>query len=314
MTESMAMLDTYQGWTVDFAEPRGEAAMLSPDSVQWRIYKNPIALAIGGVAAVLLEFADPRIRSGVWNHSVYPTDPIGRSKRTGMAALIACYGPESAARSVIARITQMHAKVQGVTPGGEKYRALDPELLDWVAATASYGFMMAYDQYVSPLSDADKDRYFHDSEAIDRTFGARHAPKSLDEFNALCARLEPRFEPHPIVHEFLAIIQSGRAAPGIPRFIHRALGQAAVGLLPPAVRERLGLGREFDLGFFGKIALRLLGRRADRQIDPASAPCRASVRMGLPHDFLYRPRAEQRALLARIGTSADAGPVPLPTA
>ena len=38
-----------------------------------------LGIAIGGVAAVLLEFADARIRSGVWDHSVYPTDPLGRS-------------------------------------------------------------------------------------------------------------------------------------------------------------------------------------------------------------------------------------------
>lgn len=49
--------------------------------------KNPIALAVGGVAAVLLEFADARIRSGVWDHSTYKVDPIGRSKRTGVAAM-----------------------------------------------------------------------------------------------------------------------------------------------------------------------------------------------------------------------------------
>lgn len=297
--------ESYQGWAVDFAQPPGELALLPPDSVQWRIYKNPIALAIGGVAAVLLEFADPRIRSGVWNHSVYPTDPIGRSKRTGLAALIACYGPHSAARSVIGRINQMHGKVKGVTPGGEAYRALDPELLDWVAATASYGFLMAYDQYVSPISAADKDRFFRDGEAIDRAFGARHAPHSLAEFHAMAQRLEHRFEPHPIIGEFLAIIQSGKAASGVPKFVHRALSQAAVGLLPVSVRQTLELGPEYDLGWLGKLSLKLLGRLADRKVTPDSPPCQASVRLGLPHDFLYRPRAEQHLLLARQGLAHD---------
>ena len=31
---------------------------------------------------LLLEFADARIRSGVWDHSTYKADPIGRSRRT----------------------------------------------------------------------------------------------------------------------------------------------------------------------------------------------------------------------------------------
>ena len=68
----------YMGWDIDFLSPPGEPAYARPDSVQWRVYKNPVALALGGVCAVLLEFADPRIRSGVWDHSVSPKDPLGR--------------------------------------------------------------------------------------------------------------------------------------------------------------------------------------------------------------------------------------------
>jgi uncharacterized protein (DUF2236 family) len=49
-------------YQIDFTAPHGEAALVPPDSIQWRVFKNPIALGIGGVAAVLLEFADARIR------------------------------------------------------------------------------------------------------------------------------------------------------------------------------------------------------------------------------------------------------------
>ena len=46
--------------------------------------------------------------------------------------------------------------VQQLTRNGlRKDDPLDPLLLDWVAATASYGFLMAYDRFVHPLSDAD---------------------------------------------------------------------------------------------------------------------------------------------------------------
>lgn len=65
----MLKMDSYLGWRVDFANPPGAPAFTGPDSVSWRVFKNPVALAIGGVAAVLLEFADPAIRSGVWEHS-----------------------------------------------------------------------------------------------------------------------------------------------------------------------------------------------------------------------------------------------------
>ena len=39
---------TYLGWRIDFSRPYGEAALVHPGSVQWRVYKNPVAMAIGG--------------------------------------------------------------------------------------------------------------------------------------------------------------------------------------------------------------------------------------------------------------------------
>lgn len=296
----MAEATTYLGWRIDFSQPTGEAALLDPSSVQWRVFKNPIALAIGGVAAVLLEFADPRIRSGVWDHSTYKSDPIGRSKRTGMAAMVGVYGPASAARRIITGVTNMHARVGGTTPSGEPYRALDPQLLDWVAATAAYGFLNAYDRFVAPLSEADKLRYYQEGAVIGRLYGASETPASTDEFMAMLNSLAPRFEAHPIVEEFLGIIQSGRAAPSVPKFLHRALARAAVSLLPPDVRDTLQLGALYDLTVLDRTALKLAGKLADRIGKPDSPPCRASVRLGLPADFLYRNQAQQRRLLQRI--------------
>ena len=292
------MQDDYLGTAIDFAAPIGEPALLAPDSVQWRVYKNPIALGIGGIAAVLLEFAEPRIRSGVWDHSTYKVDPIGRSRRTGLVAMLACYGPASNAKAVIGQVNRLHGKVKGETPAGDKYRALDPVLLDWVAATASYGFLIAYDRFVHRISDADKDRFMRDGDAIGREFGARHTPPTVGAFMAMMDDLEPRFEPHPIIFEFLDIIQSGRAAPGVPRFLHRAIARASVSLLPGHIRARLDLGPKFDLTRFDRYALRLAGRLADRHVDRKAPHCKASVRMGLPHDFLFKSAAEQKRLLA----------------
>ena len=294
------MQDDYLGTAIDFAAPIGEPALLAPDSVQWRVYKNPIALGIGGIAAVLLEFAEPRIRSGVWDHSTYKVDPIGRSRRTGLVAMLACYGPASSAKAVIGQVNRLHGKVKGETPAGDKYRALDPVLLDWVAATASYGFLMAYDRFVHRISDADKDRFMRDGDAIGREFGARHTPSTVGAFMAMMDDLEPRFEPHPIIFEFLDIIQSGRAAPGVPRFLHRAIARASVSLLPGHIRARLDLGSEFDLTRFDRYALRLAGRLADRHVDRKAPHCKASVRLGLPHDFLFKSVAEQKRLLAAV--------------
>ncbi len=290
----------------DYSQPAGAAALLHPGSVAWRIYKNQIALAIGGVAAVLMEFADPRIRSGVWDHSIYPVDPIGRSQRTGHAAMIGVYGPAEAARRVIAGVGRMHAKVSGQTPGGIPYAATDPELVDWVSATAAYGFLTAYHTFVAPVSEADQNRFFREGEAVAVLYGVQNKPNCLADFFAMMENLAPGFEPHPINREFLDIIQSGKAAPNVPRFLHRALARAAVSILPPLVRERLELGREYDLSLIDRAAVKLVARMAERKHDPASPPAQASTRLGLPSDFLYRSQAEQTRLLEGLGLAKAA--------
>ena len=67
-----------------------------------------------------------------------------RLRRTGLAAMITVYGARSEAERMIAGVRRMHDRVAGTTPDGVAYAANEQELLDWVQATASYGFVEAY--------------------------------------------------------------------------------------------------------------------------------------------------------------------------
>jgi uncharacterized protein (DUF2236 family) len=60
---------------IDFRNPPGAAAMYAPDSLAWHVFKNPVALFVGGITAVLLELAEERVRTGVWEHSIFRTAP-----------------------------------------------------------------------------------------------------------------------------------------------------------------------------------------------------------------------------------------------
>jgi uncharacterized protein (DUF2236 family) len=143
---------------------------------------------------------------------------------------------------VIEGVNRMHAKVQGETPGGISYSAKDPELLDWVSATAGYGFLTAYDRFVAPLSIEDQERFYREGTAVAELYGVQNKVNSRADFFAMMEKLAPRFEPHPINKEFLDIIQSGKAAPQIPRFLHRALARAAVSILPATGAGPAGTG------------------------------------------------------------------------
>ncbi len=74
--------------------------------------------------------------------------------------MVTVYGAGSTAEAMIAGVRRMHDMVVGTTPSGEAYCANDPELLNWVQATAAYGFLQAYHSYVRPLSLSERDSYY----------------------------------------------------------------------------------------------------------------------------------------------------------
>jgi uncharacterized protein (DUF2236 family) len=90
-----------------------------------------------------MELAEPRVRTGLWEHTTFRVNPVGRLRRTGLAAMVTIYGARRTAEVMITRVRRMHDMVAGTTPTGEVYRASDPELLNWVHGTAAYGFLQA---------------------------------------------------------------------------------------------------------------------------------------------------------------------------
>ena len=278
---------------VDFLNPPGAAALYSPDSLAWRVFKNPVALFTGGIAAVLLELAEPRVRSGVWGHSIFPTDPLTRIRRTGAVTHASVYAPAETATRMIQMVNRMHARVEGRTPAGVPYRANDPELLDWVQATASYGFMEAYAAFVYPFTDEERNRFYAESEAVARLFGAVGAPRSLADQRAQFEAMRPHLVDHPIVHEFLGIMKKTPALPLPLRPLQIMMLRAGVSLLPDWLRERLNLHEEWRLKEWERGVLRWLGARFDHLPISGAPPVQACRRLGLPKDYLYRSRINQ---------------------
>lgn len=265
----------------DFTTPPGEPALALPDSVSWQVFGNPVALFIGGVTAVLLELAEPRVRSGVWDHTSFRTDPLPRMKRTGLAAMVTVYGARSRAEAMIAGIGRMHGRVAGVTPDGQPYRADDPELLDWVQATASYGFMEAYHRFVRPLTDAERDRFYAEAAPAARLYGATGAPTSVAALEACFEAMRPKLEPSAIVMDFLSIMRRTAILPG-PLWATQGLFiRAAVALLPAWTRETLGLGAAWSLRPWEARLVRAAGALAERMPVPGGPRDQARRRLGL---------------------------------
>ncbi|WP_306394741.1 oxygenase MpaB family protein [Telluria beijingensis] len=225
------------GMAFDFSQPAGEPALAPHDGVSWRVFANPVSLFVGGVTAVLLELAEPSVRSGVWDHSSFQRDPGTRLRRTGFAAMMTVYGPRSQAEKMIAHVVRMHERVEGVTPDGVAYRANDPRLLDWVQATASFGFTEAYHRYVRSLSAHEKDSAFAEAGPAARLYGATGAPRSWKEWESMLARTAPGLEDSAILADFMRIMGEAPILPAPLRPLQRLLVRAAVEITPEPVRS-----------------------------------------------------------------------------
>ena len=281
-----ALLDPGDQSSVDFSRPAGEPAIVSPDSVSWRVFKNPVSLFVGGVTAVIMELAEPRVRTGVWEHTTFRVDPIRRLRRTGLAAMVTVYGARSTAERMIAGVRRVHDRVTGITPSGQAYCANDPELLNWVHGTAAYGFAQAYHAYVKPLSLLERNCYYAEGDTAAALYGATGAPQSEAELEMLFQAMAGQLERSDIVFEFLAIMRSAPILPLLLRPFQQVLVRAAVDLTPHWTQKILQL-EGHGLHRWEAELVRQAGAFADRLVLESSPAVQACRRMWLPAEYLY---------------------------
>jgi uncharacterized protein (DUF2236 family) len=273
---------------INYLEPAGDPGIFGPDSVTWRVLSNPASVFIGGITAVIFELAEPRVRSGVWDHTDFRRDPARRVRQTGLAAMAFTYGSMRDVEALTARVRRLHDRVRGTTPDGQAYQANDPELLTWVYVTAGYGFMSAYLRYVNPrLTRAEQDRYYAESVRACRYYGVNRVPMSILEVEHYLETMQPRLRRHEIVNEFLDLVWNVPLVVAQALPLQRMLVQAAVGLLPPWARELL----ELEKGHRWRRAVRPLVRATlalSGRLIRNGAPQQACQRMGRPPSSLCR--------------------------
>ena len=104
----------------------------------------------GGIAALLLQALHPLALAGVWDHSSFRTDILGRLRRTATFITGTTFGSRADALALIERVKSIHAHISGTAPDGRPYRADDPTLLTWVHVAEVSSFLAAHLRYVNP--------------------------------------------------------------------------------------------------------------------------------------------------------------------
>lgn len=272
----------------DFRHPVGDPGLMGPSSITWRVFNSPVSNAIGGIAAVILELAEPAVRAGVWDHSTFKEDPIKRMQRTAMAAQAIVYGPTQAAQKTFERVTRMHERVSGETHHGTSYQATDPELLTWVHVTAGWGFLNAHIRYVEPrMTRADQDRYHAEREEVGYGFGASCVPTSVAAVDEYMATMLSKLYVNDTVQEFIGVVGDATPMGRMGRPFQRLLVQAAIDLLTEDMQRACGVRLTHPLGSGLRYVVKPLvraGHYAQRFVvdGPAQQACR---RMAVSTDY-----------------------------
>lgn len=163
---------------IDYDEPVGDPGLFGPDSVTWRIHADLPGMLSGGLSALMLQTLHPLALAGVWDHSSFRTDLVGRLRRTTGFVAGTTYAARADAEALISRVAGIHDHVHGTLPDGRAYSANDPQLLTWVHVTESHGFLQGYRRYHRAVPDAVADCYYDESRLLAEALGARDVPSS----------------------------------------------------------------------------------------------------------------------------------------
>jgi uncharacterized protein (DUF2236 family) len=221
---------------------RSDRALFARDSVIWRVHGDVTTMLVGGVTSLLLQMLHPSVLAGVWDHSNFRQDMLGRLRRTARFIALTTYGDRDEAMALIARIRGIHDHISGTLPDGGAYSATDPRLLAWVHVTEATSFLDAWIRYSEPrMSIADQDRYFAEIGEIARALGAAPVPATRAEANELIRSFRPELAATARSAEVARILLRQRATHIAVAPVQAVTFQAAIDLLPAWAQRMHGL-------------------------------------------------------------------------
>lgn len=216
--------------------------LFGPESVVWRVHGDVTAMMVGGVSGLLLQMLHPAVLAGVWDHSNFRDDLLGRLRRTARFIALTSYGGREEAEAAIARVRSIHAQVTGILPDGSSYRGDDPRLLAWVHVTEATSFLAGWIRYAQPrMPAADRDRYFAEMARLGEALGADPVPRSQVEAQRLIEAMRPELSVDDRTREVAALVLGAPAHRASAEPLQRLTMQAAVDLLPGWAQQMHGL-------------------------------------------------------------------------
>ena len=221
---------------------RSDTALFPPESMIWRVHGDVVSMMVGGVSALLLQMLHPAVLAGVWDHSNFRTDMLGRLRRTARFIAATTYGERAEAEAAIARVRAVHSHVGGTLPDGTPYRADDSRLLAWVHVSEAWSFLAAWQHYGDRrLTLAQEDLYYAEFASIGSALGADALPRNRAATNQALRNMQPALIADGRTREVARLVLDQTPSNPLAIPLQRTIAQAAVDLLPSWARRMHGL-------------------------------------------------------------------------
>lgn len=225
--------------------------LVGPGSVTWNHASDP-RLYLVMLYALLLQVAHPTVGAGVRDYSDFERRPWNRLLRTIDYVTLLVYGGGDAAPAG-RRLRELHKRFKGVRADGERYNALEPRAYAWVHATLIETYVAGHAHFGSPMRGSELEDFYRQYRGLGRLIGVRERdlPGTWSGFREYFdATVQAELARTEAVDQVLRAIRQVPPPPvPVPAIVWRAVRLPAstalrigsVGLMDPALRNRLGI-------------------------------------------------------------------------
>ncbi|MDE1164487.1 MAG: oxygenase MpaB family protein [Pseudomonas sp.] len=227
---------------LDLENPKGDPGLFGPDAICWQVHGDFTSMLVGGISALMLQALHPLALAGVWDHSNFRSDMLGRLRRTGQFISGTTFGATQDANWLIDKVRGIHVHIVGNAADGRPYAASDPDLLTWVHVAEVSHFLASHLRYRNPhLSGADQDRYYAEIALVAERLGARDVPKSRQQIADYLQGIRPQLVCDERSHEVIRLLLDAPAPSRLAKPFGALMMQAGIDLLPDWASAMLAL-------------------------------------------------------------------------
>jgi uncharacterized protein (DUF2236 family) len=223
----------------DTLDHRGDPGLFGPGSATWLVMSD-VSTFIGGIRALLVQAAHPEVAAGVFDHSEYRADPLGRLSRTSSYVTVTAYGSMPEVERAVAIVRQAHRPVRGTSHRGRPYSAGQAELAAWVHNALTDSFLTAARTFGRvALSDEEADRFVQEQTKVGALLDADPLPATAGELTSWIAE-HPGIGDSPGRQGAVDFLRSPPLPPTL-KAGYKIMFWAATATIPRRLREVLGV-------------------------------------------------------------------------